>query len=297
LEEFPLSMNKLPIEKDSTGHINFSVGGHIYGSSKNFSTFPASTLLANIDSLNNSNLDFFVSLGDLFCNLEEDYDSYKRALFDKIEFPIYNVAGNHDLFNYELYEEKFGPTTFSFVLKRSVLKENVKNVFIFSHIASWIAQYPEIEKLFPGLDKPLLSNFEEEVLPILDRSKNKIYWLSGSMGAYANESFFYKNENNISYILTSIRDKKADGLLNVKVGNNGKVEFKTISLTGEQLQPLIKYNTEYWENLKGNIEFGWPVVKFQLVRALGHNYFWIGGVTFLLLFFLSKFVIRSLIRS
>lgn len=311
-------MNHVNLEMDSlNGGFSFMVGGHFYGAGSNKSGYPAATLLANLDSINNSNIDFLVSLGDLFSNIDSDLRTYKTGFFSKLKMPIFNAVGNHDLFNEELYEKEYGQTFFSFEIGENLFlvldtemnggniedeqlklfnlfESKVKNIFIFSHNAVWMQQFPEIEELFPGLSKPLVSTFNKNIKPILEASSANIYWLSGSMGAYANESFFYKNEKNVHYILSAIRDKKSDGLLKVYVKDDNSVAFETMSLTEKKTINLEKMDIDYWKGLKGNIEFGWPVIKFQIWRTVSHNFFWIGGFSFLATYFLSRAIIRGI---
>ena len=108
------SFNKLEVT-DTSNNYSFIVSGHFYGSSTNASTFPASSLQANIDTLNSLNSSFLMSLGDLFVDVNEMYIShYQKSLFDKLTMPLFNAVGNHDLSNGNMYEKVYGKSFFSF---------------------------------------------------------------------------------------------------------------------------------------------------------------------------------------
>jgi len=109
---------------DSVSDYSFIVSGHFHGQSNNGSTFPAATVLSSIDTLNNIQPAFLMSLGDLFLDVDDVYlDHYKSSLFSKIKFPLFNTVGNHDISNGNRYEKEYGKTFFSFVFA-SELKVN-----------------------------------------------------------------------------------------------------------------------------------------------------------------------------
>lgn len=317
----PVGLNGVLLEKKDSVAVSFIVGGHLYGSG-NQSGYPASTLIANIDSINGSNIDFMVSLGDLFSNLKTDLKTYKYGLLDKLKVPLFNAVGNHDVFDPELYQKEFGKTFFTFTKSNScfifldteidkgnisgeqldLVKESfgkaaqksLKNIFLFSHRPIWISQFPEIDEIFNGADKAMLSTYESTIAPLLKQSNAKIFWISGSMGSNAKESFFIKKEGNANYLLTAIRDRKEDGLLKVEVDDSGGVHFKTISLAGKNLKEIENYDTAYWRSSKGKVEFSWPVIKFHIYRTVMHKFFWIGGMTCIITFLLLKRIIFSI---
>jgi len=312
-----IGLNGIPLinEDSSSNTFSFMVGGHLYGASKNKSGYPSATFLANLDSINATNIDFFVSLGDLFSNLETDLETYRYGLLNKLKMPIFNAVGNHDVFQPALYESEFGKTYSSFqrgdahfvildteinngkikdtqleLLKNQLLvasKSNKSNVFIFTHRPIWMNLFPEIKELFPGIDIGKYPLFDNEVMEILKQEKLNIYWISGSMGAYANESFFYHEENNQHFILNGIRDKKEDGILIINIDNNN-VSFRPFSLTGKSIPSLESFDFTFWKKLKGEVNFGWPLVKYHILRNVTHQFFWTGGITCLIFYLLIK---------
>ena len=264
--------------KDTSKNYSFIVSGHFHGASTNTSTFPASTILAGIDTLNSLQPSFLMCLGDLFLDMDQTYvDHYRKSLFSKLKMPFYNAVGNHDVSNGNMYEKIYGNEFFAFKVQteyfivlntevndgsikdeqliyfKDVLaqaqKDNAKNIFIFSHRPVWSENDSLYSKLFEGNTRTSIghNNYEDEIRPLLaDLSKKKnIYWMSGSMADGAS-SFFYDHSFGIYFLQTAIRDLPRDAVLQVNVVD-GKVSMKGISLTGQTLEPIEKYGVEYWK--------------------------------------------------
>ncbi|MBL0328846.1 MAG: hypothetical protein IPP64_05365 [Bacteroidetes bacterium] len=311
---------------DSSENYSFIVSGHFHGQSNSRSTFPASTILAGIDTLNSLHPLFLMSLGDVFLDVNDTYfNHYHTSLFAKLKMPLFNAVGNHDLSNGNIYEKVYGKTFFTFtvhselyvvlnteiadgsikdeqlvLLKKALAdakSDKIKNIFIFSHRPIWSENNAVYEHLFKGNTRTALgsNNYESELKPILkDLSKSKsVFWLSGSM-ADAPVSFFYQkdDETGIVYIQTAIRDLPRDAVLQVKV-ESGKVELKGISLTGQTLEPIEKYNLEYWKNSNSPEEsFSLRLLPYLFKKIILHTYFWIGFISSLALIFLFRLVIQ-----
>ena len=89
--------NNHGVEVEDENVVRFIVGGHFHGASTNTSGFPASTMLGGIDIINAQNPDFIISLGDMFLSVKKDMKNYPRVLFDKLNAPLFNAVGNHDV--------------------------------------------------------------------------------------------------------------------------------------------------------------------------------------------------------
>jgi Calcineurin-like phosphoesterase len=315
--------NKLPLA-DTSGNYSFIVSGHFHGESSNLSTFPASTLLAGIDTLNSIRSSFMISLGDMFIDLNETYVSnYKKSLFSKLNMPIFNAVGNHDLSNNNFYEKVYGKTYYSFSVgselyiflnteindgsikneqleffKKALAEaqsEKVKNIFIFSHRPVWAENNATYEGLFKGNSRTLIgeNNFEEDIKPLLVvfPKYKQVYWISGSL-ANGPVSFFYNKEpdSKILFMQTAIRDLPRDAVLQIDV-KDGTVSLKGISLTGQSLEPIETYNLDYWKQ-RVDVEepFNYRLLPLLIMQMLLHHYFWIGFVSSVLLLLLLSFL-------
>lgn len=317
--------NKLVIS-DTSKNYSFIVSGHFHGESTNKSTFPASTILAGIDTLNNLHSLFLMSLGDMFIDVNDTYiNNYQKSLFSKLKMPLFNAVGNHDLANGNLYEKVYGKEFYFFKIQseiyivlnsevndgsiigeqlemlRSALAAGknmeIKNIFIFIHRPLWAENNSEYKMLFEGNTRTEIgsNNFEEIVKPlIVDASRLKpVFFLSGSL-AGGSVSFFYHRENSssITFMQTAIRDLPRDAVLLVSI-KNGKVAFKGISLTGQKLQPIESYDLDYWKNNTIAEEpFNYRLLPFLTKKMLLHYYFWIGFVSSLSLILILRFVYK-----
>lgn len=284
-------------------HFKFMVSGHFHGSSSSVSGMPASTLLANIDTLNSLNLAFTVCLGDLFLNVESDYRNYEKFLFKKLSMPLFNAVGNHDVDN-DLYKKRYGKTfeyfdigTSRFIIldteldngdivgdQFSMLKKALggvsDNVFIFMHRTLWADDDQKLSNLFPDNTRSATStNFRNEVMPLIEKiSKNsKIYLFSGSIGGTAPASFLYhKLNSNIIAIATAIRDLPRDAVLVISL-NDSEVDFETMSLNTNKVLPLQEYTVSWWKKNKVmDKPFNWRLIPLYVYQMITHRYFWYG---------------------
>lgn len=314
--------NELKVQTDSLGNYKFLVSGHFYGDRNNKSHFPANTLLANLDWINESEADMLICLGDIFMDVRNDIPNYEKSFFDKLEIPLYNAVGNHDLTD-NIYQEHYGATYFTFELngdihiildtekdngdikgeqleliksaEKKVREKNINNVFIYAHRTVWKDTYTEMEGLFTDNTQSITTpNFESDVYPILKQigQKAKVFWFSGSLGPAPASFFHYPDEeNNIIIIGTSIRSHPRDAMLMVKI-HDGEVRFETHSLTGEELKPLEEYNVELWKSSVGEEPFNWRLVPYYIQLMLTHRYFWY-GMGFALTFMFIIYWIRK----
>lgn len=307
--------NKSLVNTDSA--FSFVVGGHFYGSAKVNNFTPAATLMANLDHLNSQNPAFFLSIGDLFLNLETDLDNYHKTFFSKLEVPLFNAVGNHDISNRELYEEKFGKTFFSFSIRNNLFIvldteindgaikgeqylffkslaaekfKTAKNIFIFTHRPIWTNDTEQLGAIFKGNNKSPQSDFTNSIKPLLKISK-PVYWFSGSLGQSTCSFFYHQESPFIYYIQSAIRDKYFDGILSVEIDKKDKVKFRTISLTGHNLNKLESFDINFWKKKSSiNEPFNFKLVLLQTKQTFSHRYFWYGiSIT---LFAISLFKIK-----
>lgn len=324
--QFKSVFNKAITAVDSTGNFSFIVSGHFHGSSSNQSTYPAATLLASIDTLNDLNPVFLISLGDLFIDVNDTYvEHYQKSLFDKLKMPLYNAVGNHDISNGNIYEKFYGKTYYKLSINenlfivlnteiddgsikgdqldflKNLLEQTLKsdtqfkNFFIFSHRPVWSENNDRYKQLFSDNTRTTLgkNNFESDIKPLLtELAKTKtIFWMSGSLGS-GPASFFYDKdpESKIHFMQTAIRDLPRDAVLQVNV-KNGVVSFNGISLTGQKLNSIESYNIDYWSHTVADEgKFNFRMLPYLTMQMLKHYYFWIGFVLSLLSIFVFRFL-------
>ncbi len=304
--QYKSPFNEKEIEVEGAQY-SFIVSGHFYGDGGNKSHFPVNTLLANLDWVNGSNAAMLVCLGDLFKDISNDIPNYRTSLFDKLEMPLINAVGNHDLTD-NIYQDNFGETAFSFEVNadihivldterdngdisgtqldlindaaEKVKKGDVSNVFIYMHRTIWKEAYTEMDGIFEDNTQSLGgTNYESEVLPVLKEmgKKSHVYLFSGSLGSAPASFFhFYDKDNNVKIIATAIRGLPRDAMLQVLVNEMGEASFVTKSLTGEVLQPLTHYDVDFWQTEVGTDPFNWKLIPYYIELMLKHRFFWYG---------------------
>ena len=300
------TFNGKPVEVDSTNNYSFIISGHFYGDGNNKTGYPANSLLANLDKINQSDACMLVCLGDLFMDIKNEIPKYKMSLFDKLRMPLFNAVGNHDLTD-NIYQDNFGATFFRFrvgndyhiildtekdngdinadqlqllkELEDLALKGTPGNVFVYGHRTVFKDAYAELDGLFEtntqGITTP---NFETEVLPVLKNisATMNVYWFAGSLGDAPASFFHFRDEqHNITYIATAIRALMRDAILWVHV-NNGNVTFETASLTGEVLEELEHYNVDFWQSTSASEPFNYRLIPYYFQQTLLSRYFWYG---------------------
>ncbi|MBK9176727.1 MAG: hypothetical protein IPM46_10420 [Flavobacteriales bacterium] len=302
---------------DSTGHYRILIGGHFHGESTNRSGFPASTLLANLDTINSLGAHLFISTGDLFMNGVKDRPRYTRSLFSKLRVPLFNAPGNHDLDGAvgdetaEIGQLRQGQDLI-FILNTEAHGGSLSRkaqgrlagaleaeqgflpsrVFIISHRPIWAEDDPLYSGLFKDNTRSLTgTNFQKEVYPILQEIAEhaEVYWISGSLGGQAPSSiFFQRHAPNITYIQCAIRDEPRDALLIADVQQD-TVKWSALSLTRQQLLAPEAYDAAWWRNHGGRGEgFKWRLLPYIVKKTMLNAAFWWGAAFALLLVFLVR---------
>jgi len=307
------TFNQKEVKIDSSGNYSFIISGHFYGDGTNKSGYPANTLLANLDWINESDACMLISLGDLFMDIKNDAPKYETSLFQELEIPLFNAVGNHDLTD-NFYQINYGTTFFKFQLGKdlhiildtemnngdmkdeqlkmlndvSIMceKGDFKNVFVYGHRTIWKESYSELEGLFSDNTQSItITNYKDEVLPVakIIAANSNLYWFAGSLGAAPASFFYFQDEQNkITYIATAIRALLRDAVLIVNV-KNGVASFETHSLTNQKLEPLPYYNVDFWKSTSAAEPFSYRLIPYYIKLMFTHRYFYYGtGFAFLL---------------
>lgn len=309
-----------PIAPDSTGAYRLLFGGHFHGASTNRSGFPASTILAGIDTINALRANALFSTGDLFLDADADGERYMNSLFRKLEVALYNAPGNHDVEG-RSYVPTYGPTYGRLDLgvdrvlwldterdngdilsdqleffRQSLRDFRGSNIFIVAHRPLWAEGDSPYSPLFPDNTRSLLvTNYDTEVYPLLVKAaeKAKVFWISGSMAGRAPASiFFQEHAPNITYIQCAIRDVPRDALLVADV-RDGVVQWHGVSLTGQSLKPVQEYDAAWWGRTMPKGEpFDPRLIPMYVQQALTSADFWYGLISGLVLLFFVRRLLR-----
>jgi hypothetical protein len=294
------------VPPDSAGHYRLVFSGHFHGSSGNASGYPAATLLARLDLINETRANAIVSTGDLFLDPDRDSARYRTALFERLSIPLFNAPGNHDKEGRAYTDVRYpqllrlGPDLVIVLdseladsdiegaqldaLKRvadEAVQGRLRRVFVVSHRPVWAEEDPVYGPLFKGNTRSLTGcNFKSEVLPVLDRisGTTEVFWVSGSMAGGAPSSvFFQPHASNLTYIQTAIRDELRDALLVADVSPQG-ITWAALSLTGEPTLAVERYNADWWSRSKGATRkgFQWRLLPYLVRTTVTDMAFWWG---------------------
>lgn len=305
---------------DSNGHYRLLFGGHFHGASTSTSGYPAGTVLAGIDHINDTRANALLSTGDLFLQPDRDSARYVRSFFSKLRIPLFNAPGNHDLegrsFRSPMPQRiDLGPDRILLFdterddsdiqgdqlqalndVVREATAGSVRRLFVVSHRPIWAEEEERYSKLFSGNTRSITgNNYVKEVLPLLRRiaARAEVYWISGSMAGRAPASLFFQpHETNITYVQSAVRDRLYDALLMADITPNG-IQWSLLSLTGEPVEPVASYDASWWEARQGQPEtFHWRRIPYLIKKNITSVSFWYGGATVLLLGLLVLFGLR-----
>ncbi len=303
---------------DSTGHYRILIGGHFHGESTNRSGYPASTVLANLDTINALGAHFFLSTGDLYMDARSDSARYTRSFFSKLKVPFFNAPGNHDaplrgsdhiafragsdqvlVFDTEARDGSLSSEQLALLrnISEPLPGQETNRVFIVCHRPVWAEGEPAYSDLFIENTRSVLgTNFQKEVYPILQHiaERSQVYWISGSLGGQAPSSiFFQEHAPNINYIQCAVRDEPRDALLIADVFPD-RVQWSALSLTGQQLQRPETYDAAWWRAQRATVGegFNWRLFPYLVKKTMLRAEFWWGAAFSLMLVWAMRRLVR-----
>ncbi len=113
----------------------------------------------------------------------------------------------------------------------SLKKAEYRNVFIFSHQVIWAdSNNKRFSRLITNSKegKAEKLNFWNDVFPLIKDLGKNVFFFSGDVGAFDNDSeFFYDNISNVDFFATGMGGGKRDNFLILHV-NQGNVEIELI---------------------------------------------------------------------
>jgi len=302
---------------DAGSSYTFLLVGHAYGAPQNkFSVYPAASLLANPDIINDSDALFLALLGDNYRSAEEVQVNNFRKIVAAINIPVFNAPGNHDLANRDIYTRTFGQTYYDFrvghdlfvvldtelspgeiageqlqyfteLMGAAAANGAIRNVFVLSHELLWCVDEPRLGIVFEHLnsrDQYRPDSFKASLEPLVFAvaAEKPIFWLSGDIGCSWSLSLFYWEdpERDVTYLATGLGDTARDAIIEVEVGRSGDVTFTPLSLTGETLEAIDHYGPDYWTSHFEQITDIKGINKSARVRdVLSAKTFWAGVIS------------------
>jgi hypothetical protein len=303
----PFNHKAVNLSDQSSSAYSFLAFGHWYGSEMNTrSLMPSSTILTNIDNMNNHHPAFIMALGDIYRQTDTITLSYfKSNVINKISSPLFNAVGNHEIEDASFYQSNFGSTFYSFQIKKELyivlnsemaacelegeqlnfLKTElknalnsilIKNVFIFSHKLMWITLDEKFSHLYPDYECYNKTNFKNEIYPqLLELSLTKyVYFLSGDCGI----SLFYHKvkDHELTFLSCAINDSENDAFLKINISDQSNVNIEAHSFVEKKLHPLETFTIDYWMEQKPGIKPVTLNTMGEIQSVITHKYFWSG---------------------
>jgi len=247
-------------EKDKKESLHFFVAGHSYGGpgTTNYPFHPPFMEYLEI-AKSDSTLSFGVLTGDIVQECDttswNNVDDYLSAF----NFDFHFAAGNHDLKNRKLFENRYGNPNYYFEKGRNLFyfvdllesgwniskdqteeirqltEDNIfDNVFVFTHHVCWYdsIKTPQI-KPNSNYGKSTKQTFYDQALPILSKIQTPIYFFAGDVGAnpIGSEITLHKYKN-IHLIASGMGGGKWDNIIQVFV-NDGKTHIEVDYLSNQ----------------------------------------------------------------
>lgn len=231
--------------KPPVKNIEFYVAGHVYGAPgiQNFPFHPPFQKYFN-STLNDSTINFAFLTGDIVQESDDASWHCVDSLIKLAPYKVYFAAGNHDLKNRKLYENRYGNTNYHFVkennlfvvwdvldsgwnitdeqiseLEQLTIENNFDNIFIFSHHIFWfdLIHTPQI-KLNSTYGKLDQLSFYSTRIHQLNDLKIPIYIFGGDVGAVIGGSYSALHQfENIHFICSGMGGGEWDNIMKVQV--------------------------------------------------------------------------------
>jgi hypothetical protein len=264
--------------------VKFLVTGHIYGRPGQDNFHPAMTLISNLALLREQDLDLFFFLGDtVWQSTDENFDDLETLLLDRVDVPIFNAVGNHDVLKREIYTERYGNTVYAFeyknhifivldttlqyydliadeivfverVLERAEQSGNIKHIHILMHHVLFLEDDEIIGKQVikpnegDGFSETFHQLLADVIYPASELIPISIY--AGDVGAFesGNLAPFYKRSEsyNVQFFATGLGNNDTDSVLVVEETPTGEIFVTPFSLTGKAMHSIETYDFEYW---------------------------------------------------
>ncbi|MGK0265209.1 MAG: hypothetical protein ACI8UD_003872 [Planctomycetota bacterium] len=264
----------------SDASFDFLVAGHLYGDPSK-SSMPSASFRTATTDLAALGADLLVCCGDTFRHGTPECFSQTVDALERLQIPVFNAVGNHDVNPRNAYSERFGNTYGAFVhggcafivldseqpawqiagqqlafldvaLQTATDRKDIRAVFCFAHklVFAHRQQYFEVllgSNALDGLQAP--NRFTADVLPLLTQTaKHKpVYWFGGDIGVAHTMATFYDHDelSGVTFVATGIGDLVRDSVVNVTV--HGKdVRLSLLPLTSQPAGKLTDFGVKAW---------------------------------------------------
>jgi len=260
----------LSCSNQNINNYSFFVAGHVYGTPGNpiCGIHPPFKRKLN-EYIKMQPFDFGVFTGDIVISGTEDQWNCIERDIAELKTKVYFAAGNHDMINRPLFEQRYGKTYYSFnyhndlflildpnidhwnisgnqllFLQDEIIEyKNNGNIFIFFHEVLWWDKnnkYNDEIIMNSIYDRAENINFWSVIIPILEHSEKQVYLFAGDVGATSiSTAFYYDKHANIHLLASGMGNIDTENFLNVKVMEKGKVFIEAIELNTNKTYKLL----------------------------------------------------------
>lgn len=255
-------------ENDNNKSYTFFVAGHTYGYRwvDNKGLHPP--FQAKFNLINERKAELGVLLGDIVFECTEEDWAEVDSVLHVLNCTTYYAVGNHDVVDRKIFESRYGKTYVSFkhkedlfivldpnldgwiisgeqlIFLKDVLEDTAniqRNIFVFFHQLLWWSpdnKYKDV-RVNSTEKRSAQNNFWSEVMPLFEKTNQKIFMFAGDMGA-GNwvGNYFYDTFENFTFVATGMGNDNEDNFIIVKVDDVGAVSFEMISLNNEDINAL-----------------------------------------------------------
>ncbi len=245
----------------------FFVAGHLYGQPSVFRRGVHPPFLGKSALIiNDSLIRFGVLTGDFVRKASAENFNAFEADMKWFEHPIYIAAGNHDLSDRSLFENRYGPTYYSFqhnsdifiildsnldgwnisgdqlVFLEEILNDKIpstRNIFVFVHHLIWWSRDNDFHqvRINSSTGRADSTNFFSSVLPLFTVLDKPVYFFAGDVGAQpVGSEFMYYQEDNIFFIASGMGGGERDNFLIVTVTD--EVQIRLVAINGDDPDAL-----------------------------------------------------------
>ncbi len=254
--------------QEDTSSYSFFVAGHTYGAPgvNNIGLHPP--FLDKFDYIKErSEIKMGFLTGDIVISPSiQDWDEVD-ANIDSLGLAVYLVAGNHEMYDRNLFESRYGRTYSRFTYKEdlfiildpnkhnwSIKGEqleflqntldsfalNSQNIFVFFHQVLWGIDKDRYSHVIPnskeGLNPPI--NFWTEIVPLFEVLSNKVVLFAGDVGSAWTNNISYDSYKNISFISSGMGGTKKDNFIVVNVDSSKQIDYDLICLNSKEINCL-----------------------------------------------------------
>jgi len=250
---------------------SFFVAGHVYGKPDRDTLGFHPPFKEEFDFIRSyPEISFGVLTGDIVQHSNAESWDVIDFEIEELGLPIFFAPGNHDVYNYKLYKQRYGDPEYNYrtfryfnhqddlfiILYANIVKWNisgeqldflkdvlnnnkgvVKNVFVFVHQPIWLNQHTVFKNIKHNWHPltPDTTNYWRDMEPDFQDYPAPVYIFTGDLGANKGATpYMYFKDSNITYIGGGMGSGINDNYIFVSKDMHNVIHFDLIALQGDR---------------------------------------------------------------